>query len=69
MELQWTKKIINDMNKQRILNCYELKKKMSQCIEKNEGNIEGCIKFRRDFEDCLNIIDKCVAKHTKNITS
>ena len=62
MRLHWMKKVIDDINKQRILECYELKNKMSRCIEKNEGNIENCIEFRTDFENCLNIIDKRIVK-------
>ena len=45
-----------------IISSYELKNKMSRCIEKNEGNIENCIEFRTDFENCLNIIGKRVVK-------
>jgi len=58
MPHHWIRKVVEDMNKQSLLECYELKKKMSLCIKKNEGNIESCIEFRTDFENCLNIIEK-----------
>ena len=64
MPHHWIRKVVEDMNKQRLLECYELKKKMSLCIKKNEGNIESCIEFRTDFENCLNIIEK--RKETKS---
>ena len=62
MRLHWMKKVVDDIDKNKILSCYELKRKLSICIEQNEGDIKQCNNFRREFEDCLNIIDKRIVK-------
>jgi len=67
MHQHWFKKIVEDIHKQKVLECYELKNKMSLCIKKNEGNIESCIEFRTDFEDCLQIIEKRMKTQKKTI--
>ena len=67
MRLHWMKKVVDDMDKQTVLKCYELKKKMSICIEENEGDIKNCNHFRKDFEDCLHIIEKRVKTQEKTI--
>ena len=67
MRLHWVKKVVDDLDKQTVLKCYELKKKMSICIEQNEGDIKNCNHFRREFEDCLNIIEKRIKTQEKTV--
>ena len=58
MRLHWMKKVVDDIENKKILHCYEIKKKMSECIEENEGDIKNCNDLRKQFEDCLHIFEK-----------
>jgi len=42
----------------KLLNCELIKKKMSECLKKNEGNITECKEFKTEYEKCLKFIDK-----------
>lgn len=65
MRLHWVKNVVDSMDKQTVLKCYELKKKMSECIKENEGDIKNCNNLRKEFEDCLHIIEKRVNTQEK----
>ena len=64
MKFHWINKILKDKKENdRLLYCYQIKKNLTLCLKENNGNVENCNKLNKDFNNCLNYVDKKLLKN------
>lgn len=59
MRLHWIEKVIKDKKENdKLLYCYQIKKNLTLCLKENSGDVENCDQLNKDFNNCLNYVDK-----------